>query len=534
MGPLPYLVLFTLPFYSLATSCEMLKKSHYDYTTLLKKGAATDLKICTGKNACCTKSIEEEIVQNTQKIFKAQLEDKILVLRHMINSHLNSFRTYFYNSLNACHEQLDALFGRTYGPFYQSNSQVFETFFNRLRAFSSPFSEAKVPQITSQLFEDMFVIMFQLMNPMHSVTSTQRRCMLDGMAEIAPFGDVPEKLAMHLEKPLVLWKHFVFGLDNVYNVLEGFMNISTSKECNINLARMWDCSLCTGGNESKACPGLCLNVMKGCLGDWAEMDQQWNIVIDSLLKLSTRIRSSQNLHNSLQPLPVQISEAVMEMQERGVTVSNKVLARCYPIEELMRSSRHQRSTRPRRHVRHRSLTDRTDNYGKVLNSLMSTFSERFEPLRGWFSALPTTFCTDSGLVAKEGESCWNGNETAPYTKEIAGDGLAKQSTNPEYQADRFLPYRGLFIDERLRLGMLSFRLQNVLHGYNYTNYQVVEGSGDSDDEDYDEGSGLSIVSLYSTESTEQTVEVQPHTSTARIFTLSLPLLSILLYLTRFL
>ncbi|PIO68721.1 hypothetical protein TELCIR_09479, partial [Teladorsagia circumcincta] len=84
----------------------------------------------------------------------------------MINSNLNSFRTFFYNSLNACHEHLDTLFDRTYGAFYQSNSQIFDTFFNRLRAFSSPFSDAKVSQITGRLFEEMFVIMFQLMNPM--------------------------------------------------------------------------------------------------------------------------------------------------------------------------------------------------------------------------------------------------------------------------------------------------------------------------------------------------------------------------------
>ncbi|PIO63068.1 hypothetical protein TELCIR_15350 [Teladorsagia circumcincta] len=45
-------------------------------------------------------------------------------------------------------------------------ARIFDTFFNRLRAFSSPFSDAKVSQITGRLFEEMFVIMFQLMNPM--------------------------------------------------------------------------------------------------------------------------------------------------------------------------------------------------------------------------------------------------------------------------------------------------------------------------------------------------------------------------------
>ncbi|KAK6021909.1 hypothetical protein OSTOST_12408, partial [Ostertagia ostertagi] len=220
MRPLSWLIYSLLfPAVCLSTSCEMLKKSHYDYSTLLKKGP--DLY---WKNACCTKNIEDEILESAEKIFKAQLEDKLIVLRHMINSNLNSFRTFFYNSLNACHEHLDTLFDRTYGAFYQSNSQIFDTFFNRLRAFSSPFSDAKVSQITGRLFEEMFVIMFQLMNPMHTVSSSQRRCMIEGMEEIAPFGDVPKKITVHMEKSLTFWKHFVTSLDKVHNIFDGFMN----------------------------------------------------------------------------------------------------------------------------------------------------------------------------------------------------------------------------------------------------------------------------------------------------------------------
>lgn len=85
-----------------------------------------------------------------------------------------------------------------------------------------------------------------------------------------------------------------------------------------------------------------------------------------------------------------------------------------------------------------------NSYGRILRSIqrrLVTF--QLESLRGWFTALPTSFCSsDSGLVAKEGEPCWNGTQTAPYTKKVAGDGLANQNGNPEYQADRFLPYRG--------------------------------------------------------------------------------------------
>uniref|UniRef100_A0A0K0CZQ3 Glypican-6-like protein n=1 Tax=Angiostrongylus cantonensis TaxID=6313 RepID=A0A0K0CZQ3_ANGCA len=399
------------------------------------------LRICTGKNACCTKSIEDEILQSAEKIFKAQLEDKLIVLRHMINSDLNSFRTYYYNSLNTCHEHLDALFDRTYGSFYQTNSQAFETFFNRLRAFSSPFSDTKVTQVVRKLLEDLFVIMFQLMNPTHIVKADQRRCMIESMDEIVPFGDVPKKIITNLEKSLNFWKHFITALVNVHNILEGFMNVSVSNECRQNLARMWDCSLCSGVEESRPCPSLCLNVMKGCLADWAEIDQQWNAVVDSMLKISSKLRGAQNLHHALQPLPVQFSEAVMEMQERGITVSNKVIARCYTIDEMIPSPLRPLLVRHRRAVLIKTITERAANYEKVLNSLMQMFTQRISSLRGWFSSLPRAFCYDSGLIATDDDRCWNGNETASYGKYVVAGGLQSQNANPEYKPSGFLPYK---------------------------------------------------------------------------------------------
>ncbi|WKY07961.1 hypothetical protein Q1695_007452 [Nippostrongylus brasiliensis] len=497
------------------SSCEMLMKSHYDYSTLLKKGFATDLKICKGKNACCTKRIEDEIVKSSGNIFKSQMEDKLIVLRHLVNSNANAFRTFFYNSLNACHEQLDALFGRTYGPFYQRNSQVFDTFFNRLRAFSSPFSNVKVSQVVDRLFEEMFVIIYQLINPMQTVTVEQRRCMIEGMEEIRPFSDISKKLTIHMEKSLLLWKQFVTGLDQVHEILGSFMNVSMSEKCRINVARLWDCSLCSGQEESKPCPELCFDVMQGCLIGWAQVDQQWNSVIDSLRKISTRLRGAQNLHSVLQPLPVQLSEAVMEMQERGITVSNKVVARCYSVHDHLRVARpmevrpHFENQRRRRDIAYRTVGERAINFGKVLDTLLDSFKDRLATLRGWFTGLPKSLCMDSALMADDGEDCWNGSASGNYSKVLAENDLVREGENPNCPSD--LPMRGLFVGERLRLGMLAFRLQNTFRSHNYTSYQI-EGSADGeDDEDYAEGSGsLSIVSLYP-ESREKTSDLLPHT-----------------------
>ncbi|KAJ1351190.1 hypothetical protein KIN20_007161 [Parelaphostrongylus tenuis] len=62
-------------------------------------------------------------------------------------------------------------------------------------------------------------------------------------------------------------------------------------------------------------------------------------------------------------------------------------------------------------------------------------------LRGWFSSLPKAFCYDSGLIAKDDEKCWNGNETSSYEKTVLARGLQSQNADTENQSSRFVPYK---------------------------------------------------------------------------------------------
>lgn len=49
-----------------------------------------------------------------------------------------------------------------------------------------------------------------------------------------------------------------------------------TQECLVGFTRMTQCPACKGLQDSKACNGYCLNVMKGCLAYHSQLDQDWN------------------------------------------------------------------------------------------------------------------------------------------------------------------------------------------------------------------------------------------------------------------
>lgn len=48
------------------------------------------------------------------------------------------------------------------------------------------------------------------------------------------------------------------------------------------ITKMLHCSSCKGLNGAKVCNDFCLNVMKGCLGFYTEIDNEWNAFVGKL------------------------------------------------------------------------------------------------------------------------------------------------------------------------------------------------------------------------------------------------------------
>lgn len=57
------------------------------------------------------------------------------------------------------------------------------------------------------------------------------------------------------------------------------LQVSSTPACIRAVTKMMYCPFCQGMPAVKACKNYCLNVMKGCLANQADLDPEWNLYI---------------------------------------------------------------------------------------------------------------------------------------------------------------------------------------------------------------------------------------------------------------
>lgn len=61
--------------------------------------------------------------------------------------------------------------------------------------------------------------------------------------------------------------------------LSVLLQVSSTPPCIRALTKMMYCPYCQGMPAVKSCKNYCLNVMKGCLANQADLDPEWNLYI---------------------------------------------------------------------------------------------------------------------------------------------------------------------------------------------------------------------------------------------------------------
>lgn len=103
------------------------------------------------------------------------------------------------------------------------------------------------------------------------------------------------------------------------------VQVSPSFDCSKALLRATYCPHCQASQaDVKPCSSLCTGVMRSCLAVHGDLNKEWNNYIDALLLLSGRLETSFNIESVVDPIDIKISEAIMNFQENGVVVSQKV------------------------------------------------------------------------------------------------------------------------------------------------------------------------------------------------------------------
>ncbi|XP_049341240.1 glypican-6b isoform X2 [Astyanax mexicanus] len=442
------------------------------------------LQVCVQERTCCTLEVEEKLTERSKHEFEKLMDEATEDLRDTFVSRHKRFDEFFLELLENTERSLNEMFVRTYGKPYMQNAEVFQGLFSELKRYYTG-GNVNLEEMLNDFWTRLLERMFQLLNSQYLITEEYLECISKYMDQLKPFGDVPKKLKSQVTRAFIAARTFVQGLMVGREVANRVSKVSISVACVKAVTRMLYCPSCRGLTAIKPCRTYCLNVLKGCLANQADLDPEWTHYIDAMLLVTERLEGPFNIESVMEPIDVKISEAIMNMQDKSVQLSYQVFQGC----GQPKSSGTSRSARGVSDVfsgRFRPYNPEelpTSAAGTSLDRLVIDIKDKLRQSKNFWSSLPEGICEGEHVSTEteETEDCWNGQEMGRYVPEVLKDGLTQQVSNPEVVVDITRP-DSLIRQQVMALKVMTNKLKNAYNG-NDIYFQ------DSSDESSGSGSG---------------------------------------------
>ncbi|XP_057706781.1 glypican-4 isoform X2 [Corythoichthys intestinalis] len=381
--------------------------------------------------------MEEKLSQQSRYDIRAPVSRLSTNLQSTFRQRHEHFDKFFRELLKNAEISLHSMFVRTYGMMYVENAELFKNFFESLtRYYVSGSAAVNLESMLSDFWADLLERMFRLVNVQYEFSDAYMECVSRHTEQLQPFGDVPRKLRIQLTRAFVAARTFVRGLNLMPEVVNKVSTVSASPSCVRAAMKMLYCPYCSGQVALKPCQNYCLNVMRGCLANQADLDTEWNNFLDAMLGLADRLEGPFNFESVMDPIDVKISEAIMNMQENSMQVSQKVFHGCGQPKPSMafRSKRSAKDTAFTGRFRPYSPDARpTTAAGTSLDRLTNDVKKKLKHAKKFWSTLPETVCAGERIAP--GDDCWNGTAKSRYEAVVIGNGLANQVSNPDVDVD---------------------------------------------------------------------------------------------------
>ncbi|XP_069749707.1 glypican-4-like isoform X2 [Narcine bancroftii] len=444
------------------------------------KLAGDQLKVCSQLHTCCTSEIEEKLGQQSQQEFTKAVLDTSKTLRSTFASRYTKFDEFFKELLDNAEKSLNDMFVHTYGQVYKKNSDVFQDLFKELKKYYMA-GNLNLEDLLNDFWARLLERMFRLMNPQYHFTEEYLDCISKYTEQLKPFGDVPRKLNFQVTRAFIVARTFAQGLRVGRDVVAKVSTVNPTTECGNALLKMTYCPHCHGLFAVKPCYNYCLNVMKGCLANQADLDIEWNNYIDAMLMVVERLEGPFNIESVMDPIDVKISDAIMDMQENSMQISQKAFQGCGKPKTLS-VSRLTRSVSDGFNPRFRPYRPEerpTTAAGTSLDRLVTEVKKKLKNAKKFWSILPYNMCSNNSPAdVVEQDECWNGSNSSRYNFPLTGNGLANQLNNPAVEVDITKPDM-MIRRQIMMLRIMTNKIKNAYHGNDATFHDTSDyGSGE--------------------------------------------------------
>ncbi|KAM8744822.1 glypican-1-like [Acanthopagrus schlegelii] len=441
------------------------------------------LRMCPQGPTCCTSTMEENLAGLSTRETEGLIREAGRSLQAVFNGLYRSFDTYFTElhgrSERSLQEALSPL-----GPLYSQNTRLYGDLYNDLRQYYRG-SAVNLDETLSEFWSRLLERTFKTSVPTDvTLSEDYLECVAKQQETLRPFGDVPRDMKAKVIRSFVMARSFVQGLIMSGEVVRKVSQVSLSPECRKALMKLVYCPHCRGLASVKPCSNYCSNVMKGCLANQADLDPEWQNLIDTMIQVASSFRTEPSLDVVLSSIPARIYEAVQFLQENMDTFTARVYQTCGTPGEPGTGSPTVHEQRKKSGSLTASEYKPSPTAGFRLEMQVSDLSSKLGEMRQYWIQLPVALCGKVAPVGTGQDKCWNGITKARYLPEVMGDGLANQINNPEVELDITKPDM-IIRQQIMQLKIMSNRLKNALEG-NDVDFQ------DASDDISGSGSGMCL------------------------------------------
>ncbi|XP_041647586.1 glypican-1-like [Cheilinus undulatus] len=439
------------------------------------------LRMCPQGPTCCTSAMEENLASLSGRETEGLIREAGRSLQAVFNALHRSFDTYFTElhsrSERSLQEALSPL-----GPLYSQNTRLYGDLYTDLRQYYRG-SALNLDETLTEFWSRLLERTFKTSSPTDvTLSEDYLECVAKQQETLRPFGDVLRDMKMKVIRAFVTARSFVQGLIVSADVVRKVSQVSLSPECVKALMKLVYCPHCRGIASVKPCSAYCSNVMKGCLANQADLDPEWQNLIDTMIQVASSFSTEPSLDVVLSSIPARIYEAVHFLQENMDTFTAKVYQTCGTPGEPGTGSPAPHEQRKKSGSLTASEYKPSPTAGLRLEMQVSDLSSKLREMRQYWTQLPLALCSKLAAGSSGQDKCWNGITKARYLPEVMGDGLANQINNPEVELDITKPDMTIR-QQIMQLKIMSNRLKNALEG-NDVDFQ------DASDDISGSGSGM--------------------------------------------
>ncbi|KAI2650465.1 Glypican-1 [Labeo rohita] len=477
------------------------------------------LRICPQGYTCCTSAMEETLSNLSRREFEGLVREAGRSIQASLNAQYRTFDTYFLELLNGSERWLEEAFVAALGDLYRPNAGVFRELYGELRRYYSGAS-LNLEEVLDEFWMRLLERLLKASDPETAslLSDDFLECASKQTETLRPFGDAPRELKTKLVRAFIAARAFIQGLNvageivrkvsqvgavNVHHSLppsirlskaqnpqllpgrhskNDFPRVPLSLECNRAIMKLVYCPHCRGLGSVKPCVNYCKNVMKGCLANQADLDTEWQSLIETMLQVASSFGAEPSMDTVIYSIPVRISEAVLAMQENMEIYTSKVFKACGDRgEEGTPSSISEEPKKKASTVTALEYKPSPKSAAR-LEVQVTDVSSKLKEMQFYWIQLPSALCSGKTASSTTSDKCWNGMTKASYLPEVMGDGLANQINNPEVEIDITKPDRTIR-QQIMLLKIMSNRLKNALNG-NDVDFQ------DTSDDFSGSGSGM--------------------------------------------